>query len=62
MPPMNAKTLQAYCRSLPGATEDIKWGNDLVFSVGGKMFAGFDTEAEGLGGVGFPRSDDDFDA
>ncbi|MFN7941066.1 MAG: MmcQ/YjbR family DNA-binding protein [Thermoanaerobaculia bacterium] len=30
-----------FCRSLPGATEDVKWGNDLVFSVGGKMFAGF---------------------
>ena len=33
--------LLAYCRSLPRATEDVKWGNDLVFSVGGKMFAGF---------------------
>ena len=29
-----------FCRSLPGATEDIKWGHDLIFSVGGKMFAG----------------------
>jgi predicted DNA-binding protein (MmcQ/YjbR family) len=29
------------CRSLPGATEDIKWGSDLIFSVSGKMFAGF---------------------
>jgi predicted DNA-binding protein (MmcQ/YjbR family) len=27
------------CRSFPGCTEDIKWGADLVFSVGGKMFA-----------------------
>jgi|SRR5580658_5406531 predicted DNA-binding protein (MmcQ/YjbR family) len=34
-------TLLAFCRSLPLATEDIKWGADLVFSVGGKMFAGF---------------------
>ena len=24
--------------SMPGATEDIKWGADLCFSVGGKMF------------------------
>jgi len=30
-----------YCRSFPGATEDVKWGKDLIFSVGGKMFAGF---------------------
>lgn len=31
-----AKTL---CRSFAGVTEDTKWDNDLVFSVGGKMFA-----------------------
>lgn len=30
-----------FCRSLPGATEDVKWGHDLIFSVGDKMFAGF---------------------
>ena len=30
-----------FCRSLPGVTEDVKWGHDLIFSVGGKMFAGF---------------------
>jgi predicted DNA-binding protein (MmcQ/YjbR family) len=29
------------CRKLPGVTEDVKWDNDLVFSVGGKMFAVF---------------------
>jgi predicted DNA-binding protein (MmcQ/YjbR family) len=36
--------LAAYCRKLPHATEDIKWGKDLVFSIGGKMFACFDNE------------------
>lgn len=30
-----------FCRSLPGVTEDVKWEKDLVFSVGGKMFAVF---------------------
>lgn len=30
-----------FCRSLAGVTEDVKWGNDLVFSVGGKMFVAF---------------------
>lgn len=34
--------LIALCRALPGATEDVKWGKDLIFSVGGKMFAGFE--------------------
>lgn len=33
--------LVAFCRALPGATADVKWGADLIFSVGGKMFAGF---------------------
>ncbi len=36
--------LQEFCRSLPGTTEDIKWEHDLVFSVGGKMYAGFDVD------------------
>jgi predicted DNA-binding protein (MmcQ/YjbR family) len=35
-----ADPLISFCRALPGATEDVKWGNDLIFSVGGKMFAG----------------------
>ncbi|TDI78978.1 MAG: hypothetical protein E2O79_11025 [Caldithrix sp.] len=39
---MNAEPLISFCRNLPKATEDIKWGKDLVFSVGNKMFAVFD--------------------
>lgn len=35
---MEIEALRKFCLSLPGATEDIKWGNDLVFSVGEKMF------------------------
>ncbi len=31
-----------FCRSLTGVTEDLKWGDNLVFSVGEKMFAVFD--------------------
>jgi predicted DNA-binding protein (MmcQ/YjbR family) len=31
-----AKTV---CKALRGATSDVKWGADLVYSVGGKMFA-----------------------
>lgn len=36
------KAFIAICRKLPHATEEVKWGNDLVFSIGGKMFAVFD--------------------
>jgi len=35
---MEIESLRKFCLKLPAATEDIKWGNDLVFSVGGKMF------------------------
>jgi predicted DNA-binding protein (MmcQ/YjbR family) len=27
------------CMSFPHATETVQWGNDLVFKIGGKMFA-----------------------
>lgn len=51
--------LAAYCRTLPGTTEDIKWGNDLVFSVAGKMYAGFDVQDTGA--LGFKCDDIEFD-
>ena len=27
------------CLSFPHATENVQWGSDLVFKIGGKMFA-----------------------
>ncbi|MBT8077916.1 MAG: MmcQ/YjbR family DNA-binding protein [Gammaproteobacteria bacterium] len=36
---MTAEQLRKYCMSLPGATENIQWGEDRVFKIGGKMFA-----------------------
>jgi predicted DNA-binding protein (MmcQ/YjbR family) len=44
---MNRAKLIDFCRKLPHATEDIKWGVNLVFSVGGKMFAAFDVDPTG---------------
>ena len=35
---MTVEDIQTICRGLPGATESIKWEQDLVFSVGEKMF------------------------
>src|SRR6266550_1679271 len=35
---MTLDAVRQICRALPGVTEDIKWGADLAFSVGGKMF------------------------
>lgn len=37
---MDLESLRGYCLSLPNATEDVQWGNDLLFRVGGKIFAG----------------------
>jgi predicted DNA-binding protein (MmcQ/YjbR family) len=36
---MDFEAAKAVCRGFAGSTEDIKWGCDAVFSVGGKMFA-----------------------
>jgi len=35
---MDLEQIRSFCRSLPAVTEDVKWGNDLCFSIGGKMF------------------------
>src|SRR3954468_7303157 len=35
---MNIENIRTICTALPAVTEDIKWGNDLVFSVADKMF------------------------
>ncbi|TSJ47927.1 MmcQ/YjbR family DNA-binding protein [Fluviicola chungangensis] len=35
---MDIETMRSICRSFRGVTEDVKWGHDLVFSVGLKMF------------------------
>lgn len=51
--------LQDFCRSLAAVTEDVKWDDDLVFSVGEKMFAVFDTD--GGETVSFKADEEAFD-
>ncbi len=36
---MNVERVRTICLGFPGATEQIQWGDDLVFKAGGKMFA-----------------------
>lgn len=36
---MTVEDIQKICASQPHVTEDIKWGADLCWSIGGKMFA-----------------------
>lgn len=55
---MDLNRLRELCLSLPGATEDVKWGKDLCFSVGGKLFCvtGFEPDC----GVSLKVRDDEF--
>lgn len=36
---MSVEWVRGHCLALPHVTEDIKWESNLVFSIGGKMFA-----------------------
>ena len=36
---MDIDWVRKYCKRMPHATETVQWGDDLVFKVGGKMFA-----------------------
>jgi predicted DNA-binding protein (MmcQ/YjbR family) len=56
---MNIDFLRQFCTSLPAVTEDIKWGHDLCFSVGGKMFCV--TSLEPPFTVAFKVADEEFE-
>ena len=51
---------RALAATLPGATEDIKWGADLVYSVGGKMFSVFLLDAGRAATCSFKVDDERF--
>lgn len=53
------ESLLKACRGFPHVTEDVKWGNDLVFSIGSKMFAAFDSR-EGVQ-FGFKTTPEEFE-
>jgi predicted DNA-binding protein (MmcQ/YjbR family) len=50
---MSFDALRRHCAALPGATRDIKWGADEVYSVGAKMFAVFGIEGAKVRGASF---------
>jgi len=56
---MNIDWLRKYCLSLPGVTEDVKWGNDLCFLVADKLFSV--TSLEGPFKVSFKVRNEEFD-
>lgn len=36
---MNIDSIRHFCLSFPAAKENLQWGDDLCFKVGGKIFA-----------------------
>ena len=43
---MDVEQIRKFCLSLPSVTERIQWGDDLLFCIGGKMFAVTGLESE----------------
>ncbi len=35
---MNQESIRVFCKKFPHATENVQWGNDLCFKIGGKLF------------------------
>jgi predicted DNA-binding protein (MmcQ/YjbR family) len=36
---LSVESIRRFCLSFPQATENLQWGDDLCFKVGGKIFA-----------------------
>ena len=36
---MTVESIRRFCLAFPHATENLQWGDDLCFKVGGKIFA-----------------------
>ena len=57
---LTAAQLKTLCGHWPGVTRDTKWGIDMVFSVGGKMFAVMPSDGSEGGRLSFKVADDRF--
>ncbi len=56
---MTLEELRSICLQMENVTEDIKWGHDLCFSIGGKMFLVTSAD-ETPTTASFKVADDDF--
>lgn len=59
---MSPEAFHELALSLPGATFDVKWGADRVYSVGGRMFAVAGHQGEAAPKYAFKASDIGFEA
>jgi len=57
---MDIEAIRQHCLSLPHSTEHIQWGADLVFKVGGKMYAAVVLDGRQLGGLSFKSTPEGF--
>ncbi len=57
---MDIEAIREYCLSLPATTEKIQWGADLVFKVGGKMYAALVLDDRQLGRLSFKSTPEGF--
>jgi len=57
---MDIEAIREYCLSLPATTEKIQWGADLVFKVGGKMYAALVLDDRKLGQLSFKSTPEGF--
>jgi predicted DNA-binding protein (MmcQ/YjbR family) len=55
---MDVENIRSICKKLPSVTEGVKWGADLCFMVGGKMFCV--TSLEGPLSASFKVKDEEF--
>jgi predicted DNA-binding protein (MmcQ/YjbR family) len=56
---MTLDDIRNICLSLPDVTEDIKWGHDICFSIGGKIFLVTSVDANPVG-ASFKTTNDEF--
>ena len=57
---MGIDDIKSICKKLPAVTEDVKWGADLCFCVGAKMFCVTGLEQTPVG-VSFKVTDEEFE-
>lgn len=58
---MDLERLREMALALPGATEDVKWGNDLCFCIAEKMFCVTGLEGSPVG-ASLKVAKEDFDS
>jgi predicted DNA-binding protein (MmcQ/YjbR family) len=56
---MNFDWIREFCLSLPHTTENVQWQDDLLFKIGGKMYAVVGLEPREIS-MSFKCSDEDF--